>query len=250
LGKDNVRSLLAIAATDSSGGAGLLADVQTFNRAGFYAQGVVSAVTAQNTKGISAVTPTPLPTFIAQLEAIFSDIPVAAVKIGLLPTADHIRAVAHFLRDCDLPIVVDPVLSATTGHSFHSEVSAYHQLFEICTIATPNGAEAKRLFADTQPTCATLVTGGDGEGVVCDTLTVPGKEPRTFTATRVAGVSPHGTGCLLSSLLTVALAEGKSLEIAVQAALVQTQHTIQIAPRLGDKANPAMGLTSRKFVQS
>ena len=245
-----MHSLLAIAATDSSGGAGLLADVQAFNRAGFYAQGVVSAITAQNTKGISAVTPTPLPTFVAQLEAVFLDIPIAAIKIGLLPTAEHICAVADFLGDCDLPIVVDPVLSATTGHTFHSEVSAYHRLFEVCTIATPNGAEAKRLFADTKPTCATLVTGGDGEGVVSDTLTVPGKAPRAFEATRIAGASPHGTGCLLSSLLTVALAQGQSLEQAVQMALSQTQHAIRSASRLGDEANPAMGITQQGFGKS
>lgn len=187
--------VLSIAATDSSGGAGLGADLATFAALGVHGACVVTAVTAQDTTGVHAIHPVPFDIVTAQLEAVLGDLPVAAVKTGVLASAQVVRLVAQ--RCARLPIVVDPVLRATTGASFADDeiITAYREhLLPVATVVTPNAEEHASLGHPAGP--HVIVTrGGD-----------------------VATANDHGTGCTHASALAAYLARGLPVDQAKQAA--------------------------------
>lgn len=229
---------LTVAGTDSGGAAGTAADLATFAALGVHGACVITAVTAQDTTGVSDIHAVPIATVEAQLGAVFDDLPVAAVKTGMLGSAEAVELVARLCAD--RPLVVDPVLVATSGAVLGGEDvrRAYlDHLLPVATVVTPNLDEARALaghggspeelaqeLAEMKP--AVIVTGGDPEatGTCTDWLAEPEKPPIRLTHPAVPTSNDHGTGCTYSSALAAHLAHGASLrEAAEQAAAYVTR---------------------------
>lgn len=223
--------VLAVAGTDSGGAAGLAADLATIGHLGAHAACVVTAVTAQDTTGVQAVHAVPGEVVAAQLESVLGDLPVAAVKTGMLGTPEAVSLVASRLGH--LPLVVDPVLVATSGAVLGDEavLAAYRSVLSpTARVITPNLDEARALTgvegapADiaarlAERGCAALVTGVPGETAWTDWLALPGETPMALSHARVETANDHGTGCTHSSALATLLARGLPLaEAAVGAA--------------------------------
>ncbi|RYC33179.1 bifunctional hydroxymethylpyrimidine kinase/phosphomethylpyrimidine kinase [Lichenibacterium minor] len=234
-----IPNLLSIAGSDPSGGAGIQADLKTFSALGCYGMAALTALTAQNTRGVSAVHVPPPEFLTAELDAVFADVRVDAVKIGMLATGDMVRAVARCLAARPgLPVVLDPVLVATSGDSLGAPdvVDALvEHLLPLATVITPNLPEAARLSGLPVPddedamraaaqglmargARAVLVKGGHLGGADAVDLLVEGREIRFFHARRIATANTHGTGCTLSSAIACYLARGLALADAVDAA--------------------------------
>ncbi|MGY0537384.1 bifunctional hydroxymethylpyrimidine kinase/phosphomethylpyrimidine kinase [Nocardioides sp. YJ-D4] len=229
---------LTIAGTDSGGAAGTAADLATFAALGVHGACVITAVTAQDTTGVSDIHAIPVATVEAQLRAVFDDLPVAAVKTGMLGSAEAVALVARLCAG--RPLVVDPVLVATSGAVLGGEDvrRAYlDHLLPVATVVTPNLDEAGALAGhDGSPEeiaaglasakSAVIVTGGDPEatGTCTDWLAEPGRPPIPLTHPAVPTKNDHGTGCTYSSALAAHLAHGAPLrEAAEQAAAYVTR---------------------------
>jgi hydroxymethylpyrimidine/phosphomethylpyrimidine kinase len=241
--------LLTIAGSDSGGGAGIQADLKTFAAHGAYGMSAITALTAQNTRGVRAVLETPPDFVAAQIDAVFEDIGVDAVKIGMLGSAPVARAVAGRLRwwleRSPVPVVLDPVMIAKSGHALLRDDAVealIEDLLPLATLVTPNlpeleritgvsagvaGSEAERLRAASALAArgtAVLAKGGHAEGdaagrSVVDLLVEPGGATHRFEHPRLATSSTHGTGCTLSSAIAARLARGDGLEAAVAGAI-------------------------------
>ena len=225
---------LTIAGSDSGGGAGIQADLKTFSALGVYGASALTAVTAQNTRAVTRIEGVSPAMIRAQIAAVLDDLDVAAVKIGMLGTAEATEAVADALDGCAAPIVLDPVMIAKSGDRLIDApaiAAMIDRLLPMATVLTPNLPEAARLLDRTVAQDATetaaqgealramgpawvLMKGGHAEG---DTLTdlLTGPEPRRFTAPRIATRNTHGTGCTLSAAIAAALAQGLSVPEAV-----------------------------------
>lgn len=202
--------VLAIAATDSGGGAGLAADLATFAALGVHGACVVTAVTAQDTTGVHSIHRIPVGEVAAQLDAVLGDLRVDVVKTGMLADPAVVRLVAQ--RCAGLPIVVDPVLRATTGAELASRevVAAYRRhLLPIATVATPNSDE----FAVLAPFPGAVVRTGSQRGI--DVLSRPGLPDATFAHAAVVTRNDHGTGCTFSSAVAAYMAHGLPLEESI-----------------------------------
>ncbi|KKK05256.1 bifunctional hydroxymethylpyrimidine kinase/phosphomethylpyrimidine kinase [Micromonospora sp. HK10] len=229
------RTTLTIAGSDSGGGAGIQADLKTFAALGAYGTSVLTAVTAQNTRGVDAVLPLPPQTVRDQLDSVLGDFAVRAVKTGMLGSPAVAGAVADAARAGRLPrLVVDPVLVATSGHRL-GVVEAVERLLPYAEVATPNRAEAaaltgrpvntvEEMVAAAEALAAAgpahvVVTGGDvdagGESV--DVLAGAGRTT-LLRAPRVATRHNHGTGCSFSAAIAVRLAAGDPVPVAVAVA--------------------------------
>ena len=228
--------VLAVAGTDSGGAAGLAADLATVGHLGCHGACVVTAVTAQGTTGVHAVHPVPVEVVVRQVDAVLDDLPVAVVKTGMLGSPRVVRLVADRLGH--LPLVVDPVLVATSGAVLGDEsvAAAYRtHLLPTALVATPNLAEARAL-AGTDGTapelaarladlgCAMVVTGGpewrpgDDVATCTDWLCVPGGTAEPLPHPAVATTADHGSGCTFASALAAGLAHGAGLAEAVVSA--------------------------------
>jgi hydroxymethylpyrimidine/phosphomethylpyrimidine kinase len=224
---------LTIAGSDSGGGAGIQADLKAFAAAGCHGTSAIVALTAQNTVGVTAVLEVPTEFVRAQLEAVFSDIGVDAAKTGMLFSAAIVDTVADFVADHPVPLVVDPVMVASSGARLlrNDAVEALvARLFPLATVVTPNLPEAQaisgtgsRLSAKelaehlhAQGARAVIVTGGHGERPV-DHL-FDGSEHVEIPVERHAVAATHGAGCTHSATLAAGLARGLSLHEAAQAA--------------------------------
>lgn len=223
---------LTIAGTDSGGAAGTAADLATFAALGVHGACVITAVTAQDTTGVSDIHAVPFATVEAQLHAVFDDLPVAAVKTGMLGSAEAVELVARLCAD--RPLVVDPVLVATSGAVLGGEDvrRAYlDHLLPVATVVTPNLDEARALtgrdrsphelaeeLAGLKP--AVIVTGGDpaATGECTDWFAEPGKPPIPLTHRAIPTNNDHGTGCTYSSALAAHLAHGVTLRTAAERA--------------------------------
>jgi hydroxymethylpyrimidine/phosphomethylpyrimidine kinase len=217
---------LTIAGSDSGGGAGIQADLKTFLSLGVFGTSALTAITAQNTLGVSAVHPVPIDVVKGQIQAVLTDLPPAAIKIGMLATAELVLAVVEALADYAGPVVLDPVMVATSGDVLLSPdaVGALRDvLAPRCALITPNLPELQVLGGEAflaQTTIPVLVKGGHGEGPeVLDTLHRPGEAPRSWRHLRVHTRNTHGTGCTLSAAIAARLALGDPLEDAVAFAL-------------------------------
>jgi hydroxymethylpyrimidine/phosphomethylpyrimidine kinase len=249
---------LTIAGSDSGGGAGIQADLKTFHRFGVFGTSVVTAVTAQNTRGVlawSAMTPELVT---AQLDAVATDLRPAAVKSGMLADRAVIEAVAAGLRRHALaPYVLDPVLIATSGDTLaHDDVvpAMIELLLPLATLVTPNLDEAERLTGlavrdvDAMSVAArdlaargaraALVKGGHLGGPAVTDVLFDGDQVFVFTRRRIDSTSTHGTGCTLSAAVTAHLALGHSLREAVEMAIAFVDAAIAGAPRLGAGHGP------------
>ena len=256
--------VLTVAGSDSGGAAGIAADLATFAGLGVHGACVVTAVTAQDTLGVRDMHPVPPATVTAQLDAVLEDLPVAAAKTGMLGSPEVVRLVARRLRD--RPLVVDPVLVATSGAELGGpEVRrAYlEHLIPVATVITPNAEEARALLEVDDPPCelarglaglgaAAVVTGGPGPGrsdVDCtDWVALPGEEPVPLTHPTVATANDHGTGCTFSAALAVHLARAVPLPPAVRRAAADTTHQLTISAtwRLGRGRGPIAHLKGER----
>lgn len=232
-----IPNVLTIAGSDSGGGAGIQADIKSISANHAYAASVVTALTAQNTLGVSAIHDVPPEFVTAQIDAVFSDLDIAAVKVGMLSQPAVIMAVVHALiRWKAANIVVDPVMVATSGDPLIADEAVEtlkRELFPIATLVTPNLHEAARLSGmpiaagDADVTmqahairelgspAAVLVKGGHGEGKTSRDLLLWARGETWFEAPRIETENTHGTGCSLSSAIAANLARGQSLPEAV-----------------------------------
>jgi len=233
--------LLTIAGSDSGGGAGVQADLKTFAAHGAYGMSVIAALTAQNTREVRAVLEVPPEMVAAQIDAVLEDIGADAVKIGMLMSAEVIRAVAGRLRThlagTSVPVVLDPVMVAKSGDRLLREdaVEALAaDLLPLATLVTPNLPELERLtglpaageverlhaaeaLAAKGP--AVLAKGGHAEGEEVVDLLLEGGRVHRFTHPRLHTTSTHGTGCTLSSAIAARLGAGEELPRAVEGAI-------------------------------
>ncbi len=213
-----VRTALTVAGSDCGGGAGIQADLKTFLDRGVYGMSVVTAITAQNTHGVRAVSLLEPGLVREQLRAIFDDFPVDAVKTGMLGDVRIIDTLCDVLEALSSrpPLVVDPVMLAKDGTSLlepRALDALRRRLFPLATLVTPNLPEAAALGAIQYDV---LLKGGHGDGRwVEDRLTVGG-QTRSFRHRRVDTRHTHGTGCTLSAAITAELAQGTGLETACE----------------------------------
>lgn len=244
---------VTIAGSDSGGGAGIQADLKTFSALGVYGASVVTALTAQNTRGVQAIHDVPADFIAAQMDSVFSDLKVGATKIGMLSQVPVIAAVAAGLdRHRVAHVVLDPVMVATSGDRLlHSDaVSALRSLlFPRAVLVTPNLLEAAALLDQpaaqgeddmlaqgqalmAQGAQAVLMKGGHGAGdTSVDLLVTPAGTVR-LEAPRVATRNTHGTGCTLSSAIAAGLAKGFPLGQAVSEAKDYVTAAIAASERL------------------
>ncbi|MET0178990.1 MAG: bifunctional hydroxymethylpyrimidine kinase/phosphomethylpyrimidine kinase [Novosphingobium sp.] len=236
--------ILVIAGSDSSGGAGIQADIKTITVLGGYAMTAVTALTAQNTLGVTRVDPVDPAMVAAQIDACVSDIGVDAVKIGMLGGAAIAAIVADRLETLDVPVVFDPVMVATSGAGLADDatVAGFERLMRRATVTTPNVAELAALGGASAMRArgvAYLAKGGDAAGdSVIDTLVVPGAAERAFSAPRIATRHTHGTGCTLASAIATALGQGLDLVAAIDRARGFVRATIAAAPGFGHGSGP------------
>ncbi|HHI96286.1 MAG TPA: bifunctional hydroxymethylpyrimidine kinase/phosphomethylpyrimidine kinase, partial [Thermodesulfatator atlanticus] len=223
-----------IAGSDPSGGAGLQTDLRVFTLLGVYAQGVITALTVQNSLGVKGWQPVEGKLVRAQIEALFEDLPPAAVKTGMLANAEIILAVAGALADKDVQLVVDPVMVAKGGARLLEEEALKalrEKLLPLATVITPNIPEAEALVGEriedpekVLPKLKALgpekviLKGGHLAGEDAVDLLYDGEDMVALKAPRVRGPVGHGTGCTFSAALTAGLAQGISFFEAAQIA--------------------------------
>ncbi len=250
---------LTIAGSDSGGGAGIQADLKTFHQLGVYGTSVITAITAQNTRGVArweAVSPGMVR---AQLDAVATDLRPRAFKSGMLADAEIVRAIASGAREHDLSgYVLDPVMVATSGDVLieHDAVAAIRELLiPMCAVVTPNAHEAALLTGLTVETesdlakaaealvremgaGAALVKGGhiDTGAETVDVLY--DRSATAFRNPRIETTSTHGTGCTLSAAIAAELAKGMDLRSACARAVEFVHRAIEAAPRLGAGHGP------------
>jgi hydroxymethylpyrimidine/phosphomethylpyrimidine kinase len=244
---------LTIAGSDSSGGAGIQADLKTFAALGVYGASAIAALTAQNTKGVTAIHDVPADFIAAQIDAVFSDLDVRAVKIGMLSQVAAIEAVASGLdRHHARNIVLDPVMVATSGDPLlaaNAVDALRNRLIPRARVITPNLPEAAALtgtpLARDEAAMerqarellafgarSVLIKGGHGEGDESVDLFVDAGRVIRLAARRVATKNTHGTGCTLSSAIAAGLAKGLDLIESVRQAKAYVTASIAAADRL------------------
>lgn len=257
--------MLTIAGSDSGAGAGVQADTRTIHALGGYALTAITAVTAQNTRGLTAWRSVPPALVMAQIKAVLDDFSVAAVKTGLLPGAAAVRVVkAAIARYPRLPLVVDPVIGSTSGTRFLDAAglrALKRELLPRTTLVTPNWPEAEALTGVHVRThenaeaaarqlmdecgCAVLVKGGHAPGAVCrDCLVTTDGRVRWLESPRIKTRNTHGTGCVLSAAIAAYLADGQKLESAVAHAHEFLWRSLRAGRKIrwGSGAGPAFGL--------
>ena len=244
---------VTIAGSDSGGGAGIQADLKTFSALGVYGASVITALTAQNTRGVSGIHDVPPEFIAAQIDAVFSDLKVGAVKIGMLSQASAIAAVAAGLeRHRQTNVVLDPVMVASSGDRLlkpDAVENLRRLLIPKALVLTPNLPEAAALLDTTIAldegamrdqgerllalgANAVLMKGGHGGGVESVDLLVERNAMTRLPAERIATRNTHGTGCTLSSAVAAGLAKGLALGDAVRAAKEYVTAAIAAADRL------------------
>jgi hydroxymethylpyrimidine/phosphomethylpyrimidine kinase len=254
-----MNSVLTIAGSDSSGGAGIQADLKTFSALGCYGMSVITAITAQNTTAVTAVHEVPVDIIEAQIDAVVTDIRPDATKTGMLSSAAIVEAVAAKLRQYDLPnVVVDPVMVAKSGDRLLREdaVTAVRKtLLPVAHVLTPNlpeaevllGGESIRTFIEMREAAreiqamgprAVIMKGGHHHGETVVDILYDGREFHEFEAARVHTQNTHGTGCTFASAIASYLALGEGLPEAVRLAKEYLTQAINAAYPVGHGHGP------------
>lgn len=245
---------LSIAGSDSSSGAGIQADLKTFSALGVYGATVLTAVTAQNTQAVTAVHYLPVEIVTAQLDAVFSDLNIRAVKVGMLGSTDIVEAVADGLDRYgrSMPIVVDPVMISSTGRRLLDEdavASLCNRLIPLAALITPNINEAAALLrcepsrseADLRGQAerllalgpsAVLITGGHRAGADASDFYYDGRTTQIYSAPRLETKNTHGTGCTLSAAIAAHLASSVPMLEAIGKAKTYLQGALERAGSL------------------
>jgi hydroxymethylpyrimidine/phosphomethylpyrimidine kinase len=257
LNSNETRTALTIAGSDSGGGAGIQADIKTFAALGVYGMSAITAITAQNTLTVTGVLALPAEMVVAQIDAVVADLPVHAVKIGMLATAEIAIAVGETLERHQLPhVVLDTVMVAKGGAKLvdaRAVTAIRERLFPLAEVVTANGPEATALtdlpvasVADARRAAerlvglgarAAIVKGGHLDGPAIDVL-YDGRTAMEFCADRVDTAHTHGTGCTFASAIAARLALGDALVDATERAKHYVTEAIRHAPRLGHGHGP------------
>ena len=245
---------LTIAGSDSSGGAGIQADLKTFSAFGVYGASAITALTAQNTRGVAGVESVAASFVVAQIEAVLADLDVGAIKAGMLADAGIVEAVAHCLRAAPRrPLVVDPGMVATSGDLLleaDAVETMKRQLIPLANLITPNLPEAAWLLGakpagdDAQAIeqakalhalgCgAVLLKGGHGAGETAVDILCDGEGVEPFVRPRIDTPHSHGTGCTLSAAIAALLAQGVALREAVARAKAYVWQALEAGRTLG-----------------
>ena len=240
-------SVLSIAGSDSGGGAGIQADLKTFAAFGVHGLCAITALTTQDSRKVHAIAPVPPRHLQRELEVLAADFRIGAVKIGMLGSAAAVRVVARFVRALRAPVVLDPVLLSSSGTPLlpaRARAALRDELIPLATLLTPNLPEAAALLGRRDASGldgaallqlgarAVLLKGGHGSSdPVVDRL-FEAQGTRAYRHRRLP-VSAHGTGCVLSAGIAAALAQGKTLHAAVQAAQRHLQRALRAAYRAG-----------------
>lgn len=252
--------VLTIAGSDSSGGAGIQADIKTISALGSYAMSTITAITVQDTNMVSDVYPIPANIVKAQILSVLGDIGADAIKTGMLVSPDIIFAISEILSDhhTPIPLVVDPVMMSTSGHMLlkpHSVKALIKEILPKTTLLTPNLAEAAKLvnmellhniddmrraadkLLEMGPK-AVLIKGGHLKGDILTDLLVTRNTDKIFSSLRVAGKDNHGTGCTLASAIAAGLAQGMTLEQSITRAHDYVHKALEQAPGYGSGCGP------------
>lgn len=251
--------MLSIAGSDPSGGAGIQADLKTFAALRCHGLSVVTALTAQNTQGVTDVFLVPSSFVAAQIDALFADSDIKAVKIGMTASPEIVETIAVRLAHVAAsPIVLDPVLASSTGQPLAKEdiaESLVKFLAPRVSLVTPNLAEAAKLSGRPLPRSlpemqeiarrlhdrgfsAVLVKGGHRDAETCDDVLFDGTDIRVFSTPRVLTRNTHGTGCTLSAAIAAHLAQGFALVAAIEAAKIFLQAALESAGALSVGKGP------------
>ena len=244
--------ILIIAGSDSGGGAGIQADIKTVTMLGGHAMTAVTAITAQNTQGVTDVHTVPTETVLAQIDAVIADIGVDAVKIGMIGspfTALHIAE--HLSALENVPVVFDPVMVATSGATLADDptIAAFGKLMDVAVIVTPNLPELRRLTGEEDEVagalklvsdhrCAVLIKGGHEEGDALADALIEEDNMTSWQGQRIDTTSTHGTGCTLASAIAFYLGAGLPLAQAVERARLFVRMALHEAPGLGKGHGP------------
>ncbi len=247
---------LTVAGSDPSGGAGIQADLKTFAAFDVYGAAVLTCATAQNTTGVRATGELPVELVAAQLDAVLEDLAIGALKTGMLGRAEIVHVVADRVAAVRAPLVVDPVMVATSGDALLSAdgtAALRTRLLPLARLVTPNLAEAAVLAGRPVTDVASmrdaarairdlgaravLVKGGHLAGEACDVL-LDGDAVHELRAPRLEAGALHGSGCTLSAAITAALAQGDPLLDAVRRAKAFVHAAIASAPQVGSGARP------------
>ncbi|MGG3451516.1 bifunctional hydroxymethylpyrimidine kinase/phosphomethylpyrimidine kinase [Domibacillus aminovorans] len=253
-----IRKALTIAGSDSGGGAGIQADLKTFQELGVFGTSVLTAVTAQNTLGVHGVYPMSVEAIEKQIDAVASDIGVDSLKTGMLFSADIIEAVAMKIKEHHFTnVIVDPVMIAKGGAPLLQEEAMEAlktKLLPLALVVTPNIPEAevisKRTIKSEEDKKEAakviaalgvknvLIKGGHDEGAVTYDLLYDGEEFHTFTGKRIDTKHTHGTGCTFSAVMTAAIAKGASVRTAAEMAKQFIQAAIEDGINIGSGHGP------------
>lgn len=251
--------VLAIAGSDSSGGAGIQADIKTITMLGGYAMTAITAVTAQNSVGVQAIAPLSAEMVGEQIRSCRHDIGIDAIKIGMLHDAELVAAVADAIEATRVPVVLDPVMIATSGATLIAQdaiTAMKDRLFPLAMVITPNLPElehlAGRSLRDTDEVtgaaqelagkfgCHVLAKGGHtADARIIDLLVAPGGGlPVRFEDARIDTRHTHGTGCTLSAAIATLMGHGQPLDHAVRLSRQFVRRAIELAPGFGEGAGP------------
>ena len=249
--------VLIVAGSDSGGGAGIQADIKTVTMLGGFATTAITALTAQNTLGVTGVIPVPAEFVLAQMDAVLSDIGADAVKIGMIGSPAVVEAVAGRLDRVEVPIIFDPVMVATSGSVLADEatIAAFGRLMSAAALITPNAPElaaltgrsvgtlselesAARALAETSG-AVVLAKGGHLAGDrLTDVLVAPGGDACRWEDERIDSPHTHGTGCTLASAVATGLAAGLPLRRAVETGRLFVRMALREAPGFGAGHGP------------
>lgn len=249
-----MKVVLSIAGSDSSGGAGIQADLKTFEAFGVFGTTAITVLTAQNTTGVTGIVPIEPEFVVEQIKAVFDDFDVSAVKIGMLFDTPIIEAVTEIIKELNVPIVVDPVFISKAGSPLlkPEAVEALKKLCKYATVVTPNSYEAKGLFGyefgDTDSLEEIFNFGipilvknhlleREGQELSIDQLYM-GRTKRVFTTPKVNSNNLHGTGCSYSSAIAANLALGNTLEESITIAKEFVYQALLHAPVIGKGNGP------------
>lgn len=248
---------LTIAGTDPSGGAGVMADLKSFQSRQVYGMAAITSVVAQNTKGVQLIQNVDLHMLEAQLRCVYEDIAPKAVKTGMIPNVEMMRIIRKYV-DGSIPYVMDPVMVATSGDHLIDQAARDQfkaELMPVATLVTPNLSEAEFLVgfsieteSDIEKAAqvilnemgpqAVVIKGGHFGVVAKDYLYIRGEQVKTYESPKLDTVHTHGTGCTFSAVITAELAKGKSLEDAVWIGKQFIAYAIATNPGLGHGHGP------------
>ncbi|MFD2044201.1 bifunctional hydroxymethylpyrimidine kinase/phosphomethylpyrimidine kinase [Ornithinibacillus salinisoli] len=254
---NNVSCALTIAGTDPSGGAGIHADLKTFQELKSYGMSVITSVVAQNTTGVQEILHLPNEMIVSQLDSVLSDLPVHAFKTGMIANTEMMEVILEKITTINAPYVMDPVMVATSGDALiHVDARSYlrEHLLPLTTIVTPNIQEAEFITGNTIESLsdmqdaanqivykhgagAALVKGGHLREEAVDIL-YDGNKIHTFTSERIHTKNTHGTGCTYSAAITAYLSQGIPLPKAVDKAKRYVTAAIKHALPLGKGNGP------------